>query len=154
MCLHMLLCFYLCIYIFTYIYVCFSFVHVCINVCVYTYVYTYMHVCKCIWMCFYVYACAHGSISVYSSVNPLNGSCRLFVVPYKAILFRLCGKPNHLCRYQLIFFSIAIIVVIVISYIIIGHNILGKIELHNRDLISVVISVIVLMFQEDAFKRY
>ena len=68
-------------------------------------------------------------VTMNSSVNPLNGSCRVLVGPYKAILFRLCGKPNHLRRYQLIFFSIAILVFIVISYIIIGHNILGKIVL-------------------------
>ena len=45
--------------------------------------------------------------------------------------------------YQLNFFSIAIAVVIVISYIIISHNTLSKIVLHHRDLISVIISVIV-----------
>ena len=77
-------------------------------------------------------------VTMYSSVSLLNISCKVLVGPYKAILFRLSGKLNHF-RWYLIIFSIAIKIVIVILYIIIGHNNLSMILLHNRNLTSVVI---------------
>lgn len=42
-----------------------------------------------------------------SSTMLLNGSCRMFCLPYRAALLRLGGRPSHLQRYPLIFLSIA-----------------------------------------------
>lgn len=40
-----------------------------------------------------------------SSLRPLKGTCKMLLVPYSAVLIRLCGKPSHFHRKLLIFLS-------------------------------------------------
>lgn len=77
------------------------------------------------WDSLYCTTC-HAQFTLNSSVRLPIGSVSLLVLPYRVMLLKLIGSPNHLLRHLLILISTPSTVDSVNSYTSNGHRMLGR----------------------------